>query len=161
MLEFTKVVEAAERAAGADDEAPVVEVNVWGLKAQARMMSMTQAALLSVPGRRVSEQVGAVLSAVEGMMGLEARSHVERLLMAGHIELSDLLGGNERNPKGLLNAIWEEFRAHPSQPPTDSSKSRIAGGRRSTGRSRGPGSIPGDSPQTASSTPSTSGPSET
>lgn len=77
------------------------------------------------------------------------------LLLAGTIDRRDLVGGYGENEdglpeKGLIDEILGHFTGRPTGPSTGSSSSRSAGGRRSTGRSPGTGSIPSDSPSTAS-----------
>src|SRR5687768_8393972 len=109
MLEFTKAVEAKVREE-ADPDEDVVEVNLWGLKVQARRMTTTQAALLMGSGARpMSEQTAAILGTIEAMMGIRARRHVQELIFAGQIEMSDLLGGNDRTEMGVIDAVIEEF----------------------------------------------------
>lgn len=77
------------------------------------------------------------------------------LLLDGKIQREDLIGGwgenDEGKPeKGLIDQILLQFTGRPTAPSTGSSRSRSAGGRRSTGRSPGVGSIPSDSPSTGS-----------
>lgn len=77
------------------------------------------------------------------------------MLMERRIEQRDLIGGwgengEGKNEEGLIDGILRQFTGRPTGPSTGSSSSRSAGGRKSTARSRGKGSIQSDSRSTAS-----------
>jgi hypothetical protein len=87
--------------------------------------------------------------------GDEVVDWLRGLLLDGKIDREDLIGGwgqNEegKNEQGLLDGIIRQFSGRPTEPSTGSSRSQSAGGRRSTARTPGPGSIPSDSPSTGS-----------
>lgn len=52
------------------------------------------------------------------------------------ISSGTIFGGDDNNPKGLIEAIVEEWAGRPTQPSDDSSESPAPTGQRSTGRSR-------------------------
>lgn len=156
MIAFTVAARAAE--AGEDED--VVEVPIDGITYYARQPTLGQSALLAEAraGGNTLAMIRAVWQMAEAMMGPEAREHLERLVWEGRIDLTDLVSGSEQNDKGLFSQIQEEFTARPTKPSTASSSSQGSGGRKSTARSRGKGSIHSEtSPSPDSSTPSSSG----
>jgi hypothetical protein len=140
-IEFS--VAAREQTVQEDED--VVEVPIDGKVYLARRLTMAQSALLNEAlNGSGSGRVRATFDLIQGFMGPEALEHIERLIWERRIDFNDLLGGgSEQNPGGgLIDQIIEQFSARPTQPSTASSPSPVSGGRRSTGRSRGKGSVP-------------------
>jgi hypothetical protein len=143
---------AAEAHEAAKDE-QVVEVPIDGTVYLARRPTTAQAALLSMAMATTdgAARLASVFRLIEGLLGEEALGAVQNLVWARRIDFGDLIGGSEENPDGgLVDQIFAEFSKFPTEPSTDSSSSRTAGGRRSTGRSPGKGSIRSTSPSTDS-----------
>lgn len=147
----------------------VIAFNVAAKAEVTKALEEAEVALVVIDGveytvpRPTSAQVGmfistlrtasvgeAVFEMVEVLLGRDGLRHIQRLVKERRIELSDLFGGSELNPSGLIGNIIEEFSGRPTQPSTDSSESQPSGGRKSTGRARGKGSIPSTSPSTDS-----------
>lgn len=146
-IEFN--VAAKAKVAEADPDEDVVEVPIDGKVYHARRPTTAQSALLS--SSLSKGDIGEVYTLIEAMMGRDARRHVERLVWNRQIEFGDLVGGTDQNPDGgLIDMVFAEFAGRPTVPSTDSSPSRAAGGRRSTGRSPGRGSTGSTSPSTDS-----------
>ena len=142
MIELNVAARAAE--IGEDEE--VVEVPIDGVVYQARRLTLMQSAQLATARTTGIGIVNVLWQLIEGMLGTEAREHLERLVWERRIDLDDFIGGSEQNPKGLIDQIQEHFTGHPTKPSTGSSSSQAATGRKSTVRSRGKGSIQSDSP---------------
>lgn len=143
---------AAQAAAAGEDE-PVVDVPIEGKVYQARKLTVAQSALLPIAfgATNVRDRLSAAMTVLEMLIGPEGTRVIERLIIGRRIDFGDIIGGSEQNPEGgLIDQILSEFSQHPSQPSTDSSASRPNGGRKSTGRSRGTGSIRSDSTSTDS-----------
>ena len=131
---------AAAKAADLNEEEDIVEVTIEGEAYRAVRPTTAQIALVVATGGR---DLGVIFRVLNSILGEEALGVIEDMVWDRRIELEDLFGGSEQNPKGLLGMIVEEFRAkNPTQPSTASSSSRRPGGQRSTGRSPGKGSIP-------------------
>lgn len=129
---------AAAKAAEMTDEEDFVMVNLDGEDYKARRPTTAQIALVVATG---GKDLGVIFRVLQSILGNEALDVIEGMVWDRRIDLPDLFGGSEQNPKGLLGRIVEEFRAgNPTQPSTGSSKSRPTGGQRSTGRSPGKGS---------------------
>lgn len=139
---------SAEAYAVGEDE-DVVDVPIEGIVYKARRPTTAQAALMV--GKA---DLMVAYNLVEGLMGRQARDHIERMVWERKIDLADLIDpdGTEQNPDGgLIPQIIQEFSAgRPTQPSSGSASSQTTGGRRSTGRSPGKGSIPSTSPSTDS-----------
>jgi len=149
MIEFAVAAKAAE--VGEDEE--VLKVPIDGVEYIVRKPTVGMGALLNVAlaSGDTIERLGAIYEMLEGMIGEEGRQHVERLIWARRLDIDDLIGGSEQNPKGgLIDQIFAEFSERPTPPSATSSSSRAAGGRRSTGRSPGKGSTRSASPSTDS-----------
>lgn len=138
MIEFAVAAEAAE----VDEDEDIVEVEIDGVKYTARRPTTAQSALLAVALTQTgTERLSAIFNIAEALLGTEGREHIERLVWARRIDLDDLIGGNEKHAEGLLDSIFSEFSERPTQPSADSASSQPVGGRKSTGRSPGKGSI--------------------
>ena len=141
---------SAEAYAVGEDE-DVVEIPIEGIVYKARRPTTAQAALMVGGG-----DMQIAFNLIEGLMGPQARAHIERLVWARKIDLADLLDpeGTEQNPDGgLIPQIIQEFSAaRPTQPSSGSASSQTTGGRRSTGRSPGKVSSRSTSRSTDSST---------
>lgn len=158
MIQFTTDAKASELKPDED----VVDVPIEGFVYKARRPTPSQAAMITGVLRSGGMMdVTVILDILEALLGTTARNHLYKLLMQRKVEIEDLFGGGtELNPgQGLIEQIIEEFTNRPSEPSIDSSASPETDGRRSTGRSPGPGSTLSPSPSTDSSTSSTSGPS--
>ncbi len=150
---------AAAKAAEVGENEDVVEVPIDGKVYLARRPTVAQSTLLNIAlaGQR-QERLVAVFQIVDALLGNEARQIIERMIWERRIDFPDLIGGSDQNPEGgLIDQIFAEFAARPTEPSTDSSSSQTPGGRTSTGRSPGKGSIPSPSRSSNSSTRSTSG----
>lgn len=149
MVSFNAAAQASEIAEDED----VVDVPINGKTYKARRPTTAQGALLNVglTGRTMALRMEAIMNLIEALMGYEARAVVAQMVWERRIDFNDLLGGSEQNPDGgLIDQIFSEFTARPTVPSTDSSESPTSGGRKSTGRSPGRGSIRSDSPSTPS-----------
>lgn len=147
MIEFYAAAKSAELGEGED----VVQVNLDGTNYPAVKPTTAQIALMVATG---GKDMGVIFRVIESILGVEALDVIEQMIWDRRIDLPDLFGGSEQNPKGLLGQIIEEFRGNPTPPSTESSNSRQAGGRRSTGRSPGKGSIHSPSTSDSSTTQS-------
>lgn len=150
MIEFKVAALADAQKVGDDEE--VLEVPIEDKVYTARRPTSAQTGLLSVAiaSGGNGAYTKALIDMVEIMLGAEGRAHIVRLLANRQIDLDDLLGGTEQNPKGLISEILEQFSGRPTEPSTDSASSQPTGGRRSTGRSPGKGSTRSSSPSTDS-----------
>lgn len=148
VIEFAVAAEASE--VGEDED--VVEIPIDGVTYQARRPTVAQGALLNVAlASKGVKALSAVYELIGGVMGEDARAHIERLVWARRIDFDDLVGGSEKNPDGgLIDQIFEAFTEFPTKPSSGSSPSRPTTGRRSTGRSPGKGSTRSPSPSTDS-----------
>lgn len=148
MIEFNVAAEAEEVAEDED----VVEVPIGAKVFQARRPTVAQIALLNgALGAKGRQRLEAAYVFIEALMGPDARTEVESLVLDRRIDFGDLIGGSDRNPDGgLIDMILSEFSGRPTEPSTASSQSRSSGGRKSTGRSPGKGSTRSSSPSTDS-----------
>lgn len=144
MIEFKVAALADAQKIGEKEE--VVSVPIDGVEYTARRPTPAQVGLLSVGVSDDRSYVGAVFDMVEILIGPEGLAHVKRLIKSRRIDMADLFGGSEQNPKGLVSDIIAEFAGRPTEPSTDSPSSQPTGGRRSTGRSPGKGSTRSPSP---------------
>lgn len=145
--------QAAAHAAEISPNEDVVEVPIDGVVYKARRPTPMQGALLNeaLTSTSGAARLSAVFKLIQALLGTEAREVLEEMAWDRRIDFPDLIGGSEQNPEGgLLDQIFAEFAARPTEPSTDSSSSQTPGGRKSTGRSPGKGSIRSDSPSTAS-----------
>lgn len=142
---------AAEAASTPEDE-DVVEVPIEGVTYLARRPTLAMSALMTASlNSKGGDRLSAVFKLIGGLMGDDARDHIERLVWDRRINYEDLIGGSEDNPDGgLIDQIFAEFTARPTGPSTGSSASPGTGGRKSTGRSPGKGSTRSTSPSTDS-----------
>lgn len=139
----------AAKASETPQDEDVVEVPIDDVIYFARRPTTAMGALLT--DALQSGQLGTVYKLIEGLLGEDARKHVERLVWARRVDFDDLIGGSEQNPEGgLIDQIFAEFAGHPTEPSTASSASPRTGGRRSQGRSPGKGSTRSTSPSTDS-----------
>ena len=67
---------------------------------------------------------------------------LQDLVASGQFPPQLLFGGDELNEEGVVDHIISATAGRPTQPSSDFSSSPTPAGARSTGRSRGPGSIP-------------------
>ena len=148
MIEFKVAALADAQKVGDDEE--VLEVPIEDKIYYARRPTAAQTGLLAVGVSDGRTYVGAVLDMVEILLGADGLAHIKRLMRNRQIELADIFGGTEQNPKGLISEIIAEFAGRPTEPSTDSRSSQPTGGRRSTGRSPGKGSTRSSSPSTDS-----------
>lgn len=131
---------AAAKAADAGEDGDFVEVVIDGESYRAIRPTTAQIALVVSTG---GKDIGIIFRVLSSILPDEALAAIEDMVWDRRIDLDDLFGGTEQNPKGLLGAIIEEFRGgNPTQSSTGSSKSQRPAGRKSTGRSPGAGSIP-------------------
>ena len=148
MIEFSIAAARDEDERNAAEK--VVEVPIEDKVYHATKPTFGQIVLLNARGEG-GRDFSIVFKFIEGIMGAEARAHIERLVWANRIDYSDLIGGSDKNPTPLLDAIIEEFTERPTTPSSESSPSPATAGRKSTGRSRGEGSVPSEtSPSTSS-----------
>lgn len=146
VIAFNVAAEAAAKKA--TDEADVVTVVFDEVEYTVPRPTSAQAALFV---SRLRENYGeAILEMIELLLGRDGLQHVRRLIKARRLDLDDLFGATDLNSEGLINQILAGFGGRPTQPSTDSSASQASGGRKSTARARGKGSIPSDSPSTDS-----------
>lgn len=148
-IEF-HIAAAAER--GDED---VIEVDFGGDLGvrEAKRITTAQAELLAAQIRQYPT-LGA-LEMIRASMGDEVAEHLRELLLAGIIDRNDLIGGwgendEGKNEIGLLDQIIRGFTGRPTAPSTGSSRSQSTGGRRSTVRTPGKGSIQSSSRSTGS-----------
>jgi hypothetical protein len=139
MLEFAAAATAHE--AGEDED--VVEVGLAGRTLIARRPTTAQSVLFSSMqmdgdgGKRAS----GMFTMLDILFNPSDRAYIKNLILERKLDFDDLIGGSEQNPDGgIIDSILAEFGARPTQPSTDSSPSRAAGGRKSTGRAPGKGS---------------------
>ena len=146
MKEFA--VAAARTQAAEDEESPdleVVEFDIAGEKFEAILPTMGQVSVLIA-----SEGFGQNLRAIHQLLAKLLRGdgyrRLVRLLNDNVIGVGMLYGGDELNDTGILDYLIELGAGRPTTSSVDSSPSPNGGGRRSTGRAPGAGSIPSDSP---------------
>lgn len=146
MLEFNIAAEAST----VNEDEDYVEVPIGGKVFRAYRPTVAQGALLVAA--RGAGNLGMVFKLIRSLLGEEATDIIEEAIWARRLDFDDLVGGGTKlNPEhGLVDGIFAEFGERPTQPSTVSSPSRAVGGRKSTGRSPGKGSIPSDSPSTGS-----------
>lgn len=133
-IEFFAAAKTAEL--GPDED--YITITIEGEDYQARRPTTAQLALVVATG---GKDIGVIYRVLGSILPEDAVIAIEGMVWDRRIDLGDLFGGSEQNPKGLLGQIVEEFReGNPTQPSTGSSKSRPTGGQRSTGRSPGAGS---------------------
>jgi len=150
MLEFAAAAEASE--ADKKDDGGLV-VGLFGMEVVAEPLTTAQMALLTYARQQGGgAQVAAIFDAIQDIFGSEALAHVKRLIHQRRIDMGDLLGGTDQNPDGgVIDRVIEAFSdGRPTPPSTASSRSRAAGGRKSTGRSPGKGSTLSTSDQASS-----------
>lgn len=127
------------------DEEELLEFEIAGEVFQARKPKDGQAALLLASGHRKArpaDQVAAVLEFLDKTLLDDGAERIRDLLSDGLIDIDDLIGGNELNDEGIIDWMFGQVdERRPTRPSTGSSGSQKSGGRKSTGRSRGPGSI--------------------
>lgn len=144
---------AAAEAADIGEDEDVVDVPIEGKIYKARRPTPIQGALLNeaLTATNGAVRLTAVFKLIQALLGPEAKTVLEEMAWDRRIDFPDLIGGSEQNPEGgLIDQIFAEFAARPTEPSTDSSSSRTSGGRKSTGRSPGKGSIHSGSPSTPS-----------
>lgn len=144
---------AAAHAAEISEDEDVVDVPIEGVVYKARRPTPMQGALLNeaLTSTNGAERLSAVFRLIQALLGSEAKEVLEEMAWDRRIDFPDLIGGSEQNPDGgLLDQIFAEFAARPTEPSTDSSSSQTSGGRKSTGRSPGRGSTRSASPSTPS-----------
>lgn len=128
-----------------DAEEGILEFEVAGEVFQAHKPRDGQAALLLASGHRkarASDQMAAVLEFLDKTLLDDGPDRIRDLLSDGVIDVDDLIGGNEFNDEGIIDWMFGQVdERRPTKPSTGSSGSQRNGGRKSTGRSRGPGSI--------------------
>lgn len=147
MIAFT----VAAKAADLSEDEDVVEVPIEDKVYLARRLTPGMAVQLAMAREgTLGDMYQTMWLVIHAMMGQEAVDHLQRLIWERRIDINDIMGGSDQNEKGLINQLQEEFGARPTKPSTDSSSSQAPGGRKSTARSRGKGSIHGDSASTGS-----------
>lgn len=146
MLEFNIAAEASE--ASEDDD--YVEIPLGDKVFRAYRPTVAQGALLVAT--RGTGNVGMAFKLIRGIVGDEFADIIEEAVWNRRLDFDDLVGGGtELNPDhGLLDGIFEQFGERPTKPSTVSSSTPERGGRKSTGRSPGKGSIPSPSRSTGS-----------
>lgn len=146
---------AAKDAAGEDEEVleiPFGERTLLAKRPTAGQIALFYDRAASDPTTDEPDNgpVGAVFNFLRGVLAEGDVPYLKKLISDGSIDFDLLLGGDDKNDRGLVDAIMEEWAGRPTGPSSDSSPSREATGRRSTGRSPGKGSTRSASPSTDS-----------
>lgn len=157
MKEFATAVARVE--SEVDQEEDVVEFGLAGRTLKARLPTTGQISVL-LASKGLAGNLQAIHRLLQNTLLDDGYEYVSDLLSDGTIGLGVLFGGDENNEQGIIDYLVDEVVGRPTSSPTDSSASPKASGRRSTGRAPGKGSIRSSSPQTASPTSSSPGPSD-
>lgn len=136
---------AAKRAAGKDEE--VIEIPFGERTLISRRPKTGQIALFyqraaSAPTDDEPDNgaIAAVFGLLKGILAEGDTGYLRGLITDGVIDFGTLLGGDEDNEMGLVDAILAEWAARPTTSSTDSGDSPEKTGRPSTGRTPGKGS---------------------
>jgi len=144
--------EDAEENEGAEPE--VFEFSIAGQDFVADMPTNTQIVLLSatLSGGRTSDVLTGSLEFLEGTLRGNGYKRIRRLVAQGIVSTDLLIGGDENNDKGIVDSIVAMVSdGRPPTRSTGSSGSQKPGGKKSTGRAPGKGSILSDFPSAGSS----------
>jgi len=138
---------------GAEPE--VFEFSLAGQEFVANIPTNTQIVLLSatLSGGRQSDVLTGSLEFLEGTLQGNGYRRLRKLVAQGVVSTDLLIGGDENNDKGIVDSIVAMVSdGIPPTRSTGSSGSPKQGGKKSTGRAPGKGSIPSAFPSAASST---------
>jgi hypothetical protein len=132
-------VTAAQKVEEDEDDAQVLEFSIGGEEFVANVPSTTQIVLLATGSEAGTARslLSAVLEFMEGILQGDGYKRFRKLMVKGIITNDLLIGGD-----GDIDWIIEQVSAgRPPKPSSDSSPSPETGGKRSTGRAPGKGSI--------------------
>lgn len=136
---------------GGESEEDLLEIVIGDHTLRLRYPTTGQMALIFEQKMTVTEQYGRVLSLLKNLItDLEEYEWLTGLLEDGVIDFDFLFGGDDENPRGILDYAILESMGRPTKSSSGSGQSPKTGGRRSTGRSRSTVSTPSSSPQTGS-----------
>jgi hypothetical protein len=138
---------------GAEPE--VLEFSLAGQDFVADLPTNTQIVLLSatLSGGRTSDVLTGSLECLEGVLRGNGYKRIRRLVAQCVVSTDLLIGGDENNDKGIVDSIVAMVSdGRPPTRSTGSSGSQKPGGKKSTGRAPGKGSIPSAFPSADSST---------
>jgi len=144
---------AAATAEVEGEEAQVLEFALAGQEFVANKASVGQMALVvaAMDESEGVQAVGAVFRFLRGVLQGDGYQRLRELVAKGVVSFDLLAGGDDDNEEGIVDWIIEKSSAdRPTKRPTDYLPSQASGGQKSTGRSRGQGSIPSSSARAAS-----------
>jgi hypothetical protein len=147
-----KEFKAAAQAAVDGEDQQVLEFTLAGQEFVAKKAEIGQMALVaSAMDEGGTQMVGAVFRFLRNLLLDDGYPRLRDLIASGAVSFELLIGGDDDNEDGIIDWIIEQSsEERPTKAPTDYLPSQAAGGQRSTGRSRGQGSIHSPSAQPAS-----------
>lgn len=137
---------AKQAVAGEGEEEVLLEFGLAGQTFHAKLPTSGQVAMVagSFDGGS-SEMVSSIFSFLRGVLQDDGYRRIRKLISEGTVPFEVLFGGDDQNEFGIVEWISAEAAARPTQRLADSLPSRESTSPPSTGRSRGPGSIPSPS----------------
>ena len=149
MKEFKAAARAAE-----DTEEKILEFSIGDQEFRSKLPSTARTAMFiasMTDETGTGETIAAIFSFLKDMLLDDGYRRIRKLISDDVIDMGTLTGGGDDNDEGIVDwIITQGAEQRPTPPSAASSSSQVTGGRRSTGRSPGKGSLLSTSPSLAS-----------